>query len=53
MQEIIDRTELVKRTNWIALDGLRGLSIIFVAAVHLWAHASSDGRGGGGVKIAI
>ncbi len=35
----------MKRENWLALDGLRGASIISVAAVHLWAHASRTGNG--------
>ncbi|MFZ1108725.1 MAG: acyltransferase [Rhodomicrobium sp.] len=35
----------MKRESWVALDGLRGLSIIFVVLVHLWAHADFSGEG--------
>lgn len=35
----------MQRENWVALDGLRGISIIFVVLVHLWAHASLTGNG--------
>jgi peptidoglycan/LPS O-acetylase OafA/YrhL len=35
----------MKQQNWIALDGLRGLSILSVVAIHLWAHASRTSEG--------
>lgn len=34
-----------ERANWLALDGLRGWAIIFVIAVHLWAHCTREGSG--------
>lgn len=39
-----------ERTNWTSLDGLRGWAILFVVAVHLWAHSS---RQGGGIPIIL
>jgi peptidoglycan/LPS O-acetylase OafA/YrhL len=33
------------RSNWLALDGLRGWAIIFVITVHLWAHCTREGSG--------
>ena len=35
----------MKRESWVALDGLRGVSIICVVLIHLWAHSSSAGTG--------
>ena len=41
----VARTPLEDRANWRALDGLRGWAILFVIAVHLWAHSSRTGTG--------
>jgi peptidoglycan/LPS O-acetylase OafA/YrhL len=38
-------TSSAARENWAALDGLRGWAIIFVIAVHSWAHSSRAGTG--------
>lgn len=38
------------RSNWTALDGLRGWAIVSVIAVHLWAHSV---RSGNGLPIAL
>lgn len=35
----------LQRETWIALDGLRGVAILLVVAVHFWAHASAVGTG--------
>lgn len=35
----------LRRENWAALDGLRGVSICLVVLVHFWAHASPMGIG--------